>query len=68
MAIKYIIHKQRGGKPMIVSRKVFDVSAGSFHKDGWREATMAEIKKFYEVEEIKPKKKPTKPKKEEKED
>ena len=67
--IIYIIHKERLGKPKPMTKAKFQKSAAAIHKDGWRAATMTEIKKFYDLEEIKPKVEKKKvPKKEESKD
>ena len=43
----FIIHKTRKGRPMIMSKSVWDGSKELIKRDGWRLATEAEISAHY---------------------
>ena len=68
MEYVYLVHKVRGGKPTAIKAAVYNKNPMLFGGEGWRQATMEEIKKYNFVEPEPPKKKATKKKKEVKED
>lgn len=51
--IVYLVHSVRKGKPMPFKKKNWEGGKLNILRDGWRLATIEEIKEFYEVEEVK---------------
>lgn len=62
--VVFLVHRIRGGKPIEVNAEVYNAQPLTFSKDGWRKATLEEIKKAgHELEEIKTPPKKTRKKK-----